>query len=121
MKRPLTMRKSQTGFAIMAAKSALPGIRWFKDIRLADVASVGGKTASLGELYGALAAQGIRVPNGFALTAQVYRHALDKAGAWAELHRLLDGLDKQDVERLAISAAQARRIVYEATGTAGLQ
>jgi len=50
-------------------------VRWFSEIRLADVPVVGGKNASLGELYSTLSRQGIRVPNGFALTAQAYRDA----------------------------------------------
>jgi pyruvate, water dikinase len=91
-------------------------VRWFKDIRLADVPVVGGKTASLGELY-ALASRGIRVPNGFALTAQAYRDALSKAQAWDKLHRLLDGLDKTKVKLLQQAGADARAIVYDATGT----
>ena len=57
-----------------------PYVRWFKDLRLKDVPLVGGKNASLGELYATLAAEGVRVPNGFALTAQAYREAL-AAGA----------------------------------------
>jgi phosphoenolpyruvate synthase/pyruvate phosphate dikinase len=57
-------------------------IRWFRDIRLDDVAVVGGKNASLGELYSVLSEQGVRVPNGFALTADAYRNALTEAGAW---------------------------------------
>lgn len=48
-------------------------IRWFRDIWLDDVAVVGGKNASLGELYSVLSEQGVRVPNGFALTADAYR------------------------------------------------
>ncbi len=90
-------------------------VRWFGDIRLGDVASVGGKNASLGELYSALSAQGIRVPNGFALTAKAYRDALTAADAWSKLHDLLDSLDKTDVNLLKERAAAARRIVYEAT------
>src|SRR6478736_4549662 len=58
-------------------------VRWFSDMRLGDVATVGGKNASLGELYSALSQQGVQVPNGFALTAQAYRAALNGAGAWA--------------------------------------
>ena len=58
-------------------------VRWFEDIRLGDVSFVGGKTASLGELY-ALSACGMKVPNGFALTAQAYRDALSGAQAWDE-------------------------------------
>jgi pyruvate,water dikinase len=96
-------------------------IRWFRDIRLGDVAAVGGKTASLGELYAVLAPLGVRVPNGFALTAQAYREALTAAGAWDRFHALLDGLDKRQVEVLARRAAEAREIVFEATGGADLR
>jgi pyruvate,water dikinase len=96
-----------------------PFVRWFKDIRLGDVPLVGGKTASLGELY-ALSARGIRVPNGFALTAQAYRDALSGAQAWGKLHSLLDGLDKTKVKLLQNAGAAARAIVYETTGTAEL-
>ncbi len=90
-------------------------IRWFGDIRLEDVGLVGGKNASLGELYSALSSQGVRVPNGFAVTAQAYRDALSAADAWASLHALLDNLDKNNVEQLKERAARARTIVYEAT------
>ena len=90
-------------------------VRWFKDIRLDDVPLVGGKTASLGELYTALSPQGVRVPNGFALTAAAYRDALTRAGAWDELRNLLSGLDKQRISDLAKRAAAARAIVYAAT------
>jgi pyruvate, water dikinase len=92
-------------------------ICWFSDIRLDDVALVGGKNASLGELYSVLSDQGIRVPNGFALTAQAYRDALNAAGAWDRLHQLLDTVDKARVNVLAKCAAEARAIVYKATGT----
>ena len=63
----------------------------------------------------ALSPQGIRVPNGFALTAAAYRDALTKAGAWDELRNLLSGLDKQRISDLAKRAATARAIVYAAT------
>jgi pyruvate, water dikinase len=96
--------------------SAPDYVRWFREIRLEDVPLVGGKNASLGELYSTLAAEGVRVPNGYALTAQSYRDALAAAGAVPKLHRLLDELDKRDVAALARRAAEARRIVYEATG-----
>jgi len=92
-------------------------VRWFSDIRLADVPAVGGKNASLGELYSTLSRQGVRVPNGFTLTAEAYRDALGAANAWEPLHRLLDNLDKRDVDALAERAAQAREIVYRATAS----
>lgn len=96
---------------------AQSNIRWFSDTRLNDVTLVGGKNASLGELYSVLSGQGIRVPNGFSLTAQAYRDALTAAGAWDKLYQLLDGLDKTRVDVLAKRAAEAREIVFDATGT----
>ena len=93
-------------------------VRWFDDIRAGDLPAVGGKNASLGEMYCALSGQGIRVPNGFALTAEVYRSALTAAGAWQRLAAVLQGVGADDVGRLAAAAAEARSIVYQATGTA---
>ena len=57
-------------------------IRWFSDIGISDVALVGGKNASLGEMVRELGAQGVRVPNGFAITAEAYRYLLDQSHAW---------------------------------------
>ena len=91
--------------------------RWFKDIRARDIASVGGKNASLGEMYSTLSPQGVQVPNGFALTAGLYRDALTAANAWTRLTALLQGVGGQDVARLASAAAEARSIVHAATGT----
>src|SRR6516164_10566141 len=96
-------------------------VRWFSDISLSDVPEVGGKTASLGELYAMLAREGVRVPEGFALTARAYRDALAAAGVEDELRRLLSNFDHHDVALLAERAATARRLVYEATGTALLR
>jgi len=88
--------------------SAQSYVRWFSDLRLKDVPSVGGKTASLGELYSLL---GGRVPEGFALTAQAYRDALAEAGVEGELRRLLSGFDLHDVALLGERAAAARQLV----------
>jgi pyruvate,water dikinase len=97
--------------------AATPGyVRWFETLRNSDVAIVGGKNASLGELYGCLTSVGVKVPNGFAATAQAYRDALTEAKVWDRLHELLDGLDLTDVEQLATNAAEARKLVYGATG-----
>lgn len=89
-------------------------VRLFEEIGVADVALVGGKNASLGEMYRELTAQGVRVPNGFAVTAVAYRDVLDAAGALPRLRAALDGLDAADVADLARRAAQAREIVYGA-------
>ncbi len=96
-------------------------IRPFLEIGLQDVSLVGGKTASLGELYSVLASEGVAVPNGFAVTADAYRDALSRPGVSEELHRLLDGLDKRKIRRLAATAAKARAVVYKAMDTAALR
>ncbi len=96
---------------------ASPLIRWFAALGIADIPEVGGKNASLGELYSRLGAANVRVPNGFALTAYAYRQALGDAGAFAKLHALLDTLDVTDVVALSRAAASAREIVHAATGT----
>ena len=72
-------------------------VRWFADISYADVPLVGGKNASLGEMYRELTPLGVRQANGFAITAQAFRDALTAAGAWDKLHAALDRLDKSDV------------------------
>src|SRR6266568_2636627 len=95
-------------------------IRWFSEIGIDDVPEVGGKTASLGELYSVLGPQGVRVPDGFAVTAGAYRDALGAAGAWGELRRLM-AFDHHDLTLLAERAAAARRIVYDATDDAALR
>ncbi|MFC4929732.1 phosphoenolpyruvate synthase [Massilia sp. GCM10023247] len=89
-------------------------IRWFSELGIADVPLVGGKNASLGEMVSQLAGRGLRVPNGFAVTAAAYKATLDHAGAWEGLHAALDGLDPTDVTDLARRAARARAIVHDA-------
>ncbi|HHH35432.1 MAG TPA: phosphoenolpyruvate synthase [Gammaproteobacteria bacterium] len=89
-------------------------VRWFRELGLADVPLVGGKNASLGEMYRELTPQGVKVPNGFAITAEAYRHVLAEADAWPALRQALDGLDPDDVSDLAARAARAREIVYGA-------
>ena len=63
--------------------SGLDYVRFFEEVGIDDVPLVGGKNASLGEMYRELGAQGVRVPNGFAITAEAYRYMLEQAGAWA--------------------------------------
>lgn len=89
-------------------------IRFFDQLGIHDVPLVGGKNASLGEMVRTLSAQGVRVPNGFAITADAYRYMLDAAGAWEALHAALDGLDADDVQDLARRGKRAREIVYGA-------
>lgn len=89
-------------------------IRWFDTLGIADVPLVGGKNASLGEMQCALRARGVRVPDGFAVTADAYRAVLDAHDSWSQLHGVLDDLDVEDLGLLARRSEQARRIVYDA-------
>ncbi len=96
-------------------------VRWFENIGLEDVSAVGGKNASLGELYRELRAEGVRVPNGFALTVQPYFDAVKLPSVRKALHDRLDDLDVANVELLAKRASEARSIVFEATGTEAMR
>jgi len=89
-------------------------IRWFNELTIEDVSLVGGKNASLGEMYRELTPQGIQIPNGFAVTAEAYRYVLDRANGWAALHQALDDLNPDDVADLAKRARKAREIIYAA-------
>ena len=89
-------------------------VRFFEEVGIDDVPLVGGKNASLGEMYQKLSDQGVRVPNGFATTAEAYRYMLEKAGAWEALHRELDDINPEDVATLARKGKRAREIVYGA-------
>ncbi len=89
-------------------------VRWLGELSMADVPLVGGKNASLGELYRELRPLGVRVPNGFAVTAQAFREALARAGVVEELRAALDGLDKSDTAALARVGARCRELVYAA-------
>ncbi len=89
-------------------------IRFFNEIGIEDVPLVGGKNASLGEMYRELSSKGVRVPNGFAVTSDAYWHVLRKAGAEKALHDALEGLEPGNMEDLARRGAKARQIVYGA-------
>jgi len=77
-------------------------------LRMTDVESVGGKNASLGEMIGSLAGAGVRVPDGFATTAQAYRDFLAQDGLGARIATELAGLDIDDVTRLAAAGSRIR-------------
>jgi pyruvate, water dikinase len=83
-------------------------VAWLKDLRMADLPQVGGKNASLGEMIGALSAAGLRVPGGFATTADAYREFLAAAGLDRRIAARLSGLDTADVASLARCGAEIR-------------
>lgn len=89
-------------------------IRWFNEVGIDDVATVGGKNASLGELYQELVPLGVPVPNGFCITAQAYDDLIAENKLHDKLSELLAGVDKNNVEDLAHRGQEARRLIYEA-------
>jgi len=83
-------------------------VAWLKDLRMSDLPQVGGKNASLGEMIGGLAAAGIRVPGGFATTADAYREFLRADGLDQRIAKRIAGLQTTDVEALARCGAEIR-------------
>jgi pyruvate,water dikinase len=96
-------------------------IRWFSDIGLNDVPLVGGKNASLGELYRELATAGVRVPNGFAVTADGYRHFMQATGLAEEVTTMLRGLQVADLADLAQRGLAVRQAITAADLPSDLQ
>ena len=89
-------------------------IKHFKEISLSDVPLVGGKNASLGEMYQKLAPKGINLPNGLATTSQSYYYFLDQTGIRKDIIKLLDGLDVKNVRDLEKRAAKIRALIIRA-------
>ena len=85
--------------------------KWFNEIGIKDITDVGGKNASLGEMYQNLTSEGVRVPNGFAVTASAYQYVLDANNAWDKLHQALQGLDPDNVKDLQARGKKARQVI----------
>jgi pyruvate,water dikinase len=98
-----------------------PYIRWFAELGLRDVATVGGKNASLGELYRELTRAGVRVPNGFAITADAYRHFLQATGLATTIADLVGGLEVGNLALLAERGLAIRQAITSADLPADLQ
>jgi pyruvate,water dikinase len=95
-------------------------IRPFETLRIDDVPLVGGKNASFGEMIQTLAPLGVRVPGGFALTADAYKALLAEKGVKAALEAALSALDVGDMDSLRETGARCRRILREAPFPAAL-
>lgn len=89
-------------------------IRWFNQLGIKDVPLVGGKNASLGEMYCQLAPKGIAVPNGFGITAKAYFYVLKKAGIADDIRRILRGLDTRDLKNLQARGQTVRHVIRTA-------
>jgi pyruvate,water dikinase len=96
-------------------------IRWFDDIGIEDVALVGGKNASLGEMIRELGSMGVDVPSGFAITADAYWHLLEEADIRHRIEHMLSDLDTTDMANLSQKARGIRDLIGMAPLPDGLR
>lgn len=105
----------------MNPTAADPFIKWFSDIRIEDVPLVGGKNASLGEMVRELAGKGVKVPDGFAITAEAYGHFIGQAGLDERIRATLADLDTHDMANLSQRGQDVRQLILGASLPADLQ
>ncbi|HIG95090.1 MAG TPA: phosphoenolpyruvate synthase [Nanoarchaeota archaeon] len=86
----------------------------FKDLHIEDVPIVGGKNASLGEMYRELNKKGVTVPNGFAITALAYRYFIESAGLKDKIHKILSDLDTTSTRNLMKRGKKVRNLILKA-------
>lgn len=96
-------------------------IIWFKDLGIEDIHLVGGKNAALGEMISKLSPLGIRVPDGFAITAKAYRHLIVDSGLMDQIRQALAGLDTHNVRDLQTRGAKVRSLIMKAELPADLR
>src|SRR4030042_2242947 len=86
-------------------------VKWFEEIGAEDVALVGGKNASLGEMIRNLGKKGVNIPPGFAITAEAYKYVVEKAGISQEIKHTLADLDTHDMDNLADRGEKLRNLI----------
>jgi len=96
-------------------------IKWFEDLKIEDVPSVGGKNASLGEMIRNLGEKGVNVPGGFAVTAYAYKYTIEKAGVDVKIKEILSDLDTHDVHNIAERGEKIRNLIKNTPIPPGLE
>ncbi|MFH0820911.1 MAG: PEP/pyruvate-binding domain-containing protein, partial [Candidatus Peregrinibacteria bacterium] len=89
-------------------------VLWFNELGIKDVPLVGGKNASLGEMVRLLKSKGVRVPDGFAITAYAYHYMLEKAGLKDDIRRAMAGLNVKNIHSLKACGEKVRHIILNA-------
>ncbi|WP_104578536.1 pyruvate, water dikinase [Helicobacter felis] len=87
-------------------------IKFYKEINNKDINLVGGKNASIGEMFQELVPSGIKVPNGFAITSDAYWYLLEKGGIKAQIVTLLEGVDATELDVLKMRSKQIRDLIF---------
>jgi pyruvate,water dikinase len=99
---------------MMATQRPTALVLWFDEVGLGDVARVGGKNASLGEMYRALSPKGVKVPGGFAVTADAYRHFIAHGRLDERIRTVMEGLDTGDIQNLRSRGRLVRQAILAA-------
>lgn len=86
-------------------------ILWFDELTINDVSLVGGKNASLGDMYSNLSNQGIKVPDGFAITAHAYQEFLKETGHEEKISQILSNLNNEDIDDLRRKGEEIRQLI----------
>jgi pyruvate,water dikinase len=96
-------------------------VLWLDQLRMTDLAKVGGKNASLGEMIGNLAKLGVSVPGGFATTADAFQQYLEKSGLAKRIRDRLEHLDVDDVGTLVAAGKEIRSWIVDTALPAELE
>ncbi|MGN6179322.1 MAG: phosphoenolpyruvate synthase [Mucilaginibacter sp.] len=96
-------------------------IKTFTDISIGDIGEVGGKNASLGEMFNALTPKGVNIPDGFAVTAAAFRYFTGFNGIGKQLEDLMAQLDREKFANLTVIGEQARSLIMQAEYPADLR
>ena len=96
-------------------------VKWYSEVGIDDVPSVGGKNAALGEMYANLVPLGVNIPDGFALTADAYRHFFKDTGLDKSIKEILSDLNTRDIRNLQIRGKKVREAILKASLPQDLQ
>ena len=105
----------------MAGEKTQNFVKWYKEVGIADVPSVGGKNAALGEMYSNLVSLGVNIPDGFALTADAYRYFFKKTGLDEKIKKILADLDTRNIKNLQVHGKKVREAILESNLPQNLQ
>jgi pyruvate,water dikinase len=95
----------------MAKASDKRNIYWFSELGIQDVPAVGGKNASLGEMFSKLTSKGVRIPDGYAISAYAYNHYVDSTGVKDKIRKILKGLDVRKLDELSRRGKEIRELI----------
>ena len=98
----------------MAEQKEQNFIKWYSEVGIADVGSVGGKNAALGEMYSNLAPLGVNIPDGFALTVAAYRYFFKETGLDNQIKEILSDLNTGNINNLQIRGKKTREAILKA-------